>query len=209
MEIDYFSELVANMDAYLDEMLETNLHDRAKLAMSLLPHCCTVEDCIVTSSNGSSVTVVSKLVDYVLQAYLNPMHYNKIKQFWKCLSETEDTILLTCVAPILDFYDNEYIIKVKKVAPLDRFGATVYLPGEGVSQIESDIIDAIERLGEYGLSQGDPRLSNIGQDLDTQRWVLFDYDYGRTDVSIDAIKHDLDTFKNSLKWCQSLQRKKI
>jgi hypothetical protein len=188
------------MDAYLDEMLETNLHTRAKLAMTLLPHPCTVENCIVTSSNGSSVTVVSKLVDYVLQAYLNPIRYDKIKQFWISLRETEDPKLLTCVAPILDFYDTEFIIKVKKVAPLDRFGAIVYLPGEGVSQIDRDITYAIEYLGEYGLSQGDPRLSNIGQDLDTQRWVLFDYDYARNDVSIDAIIRDLDTFKNSLKW---------
>jgi len=119
--------------------------------------------------------------------------------------ETEDPNLLTYVAPILDFYDKEFIIKVKKVAPLDRFGAIIYLPGEGTRNIQRDITDAIERLGEYGLSQGDPILSNIGQDLDTQRWVLFDYDNARADVSVDAIAHDLDTFKSSLRWIMDIR----
>ena len=53
-------------------------------------------------------------------------------------------------------------------------------------------------LGEEGLLHGDPRLDNIGYDLDNTRYVLFDYDKAGTNPSVREIENNLDMFDRSM-----------
>jgi hypothetical protein len=190
----------ATVNPFLSEDLEYNLYEPAKKAIELLPNICSPENCIVTSSSGSSVTIIPKEVDYVLQAFPNKDNYERIKTFWNELLNTKDTDLLTYLAPIRDFYDNRLIIKVKKVAPLNNFGGTTKLPDEGHGKMEKDIRQAIECLGEYGLVQGDARIDNIGFDVDTKRYVLYDYDQAKIKASVCQVINNLSMFDESLKF---------
>lgn len=186
------------MDQYLSEMLEDYLCRPAIQAMDTINYPkCTPENTIVTSSSGQSVTVVPKEHDYVLQAFPSLERYQNIKNFWSKVNESESDVT-KFLAPILDFYDEIQTIKVKKVAPLNNFGVNVKVNKSAEASIRDQIAEAIVILGEEGLLHGDPRLDNIGYNLDSTRYVLFDYDKADTNPSVREIENNLEMFDRSM-----------
>jgi hypothetical protein len=186
------------MDQYLSDILENYLCKPAIQAMNTIDYpICTPENTIVTSSSGQSVTIIPKEHDYVLQAFPSLERYKNIKNFWAKIADCESDVT-KFLAPILDFYDEIQTIKVKKVAPLNNFGVNINFNKSAEGPIRDQIAEAIVMLGEEGLLHGDPRLDNIGYDLDNTRYVLFDYDKAGTNPSVREIENNLDMFDRSM-----------
>lgn len=186
------------MERYLADIIEDYLCQPAIKAMDTIDYPkCTPDNTIVTSSSGQSVTIIPKEHDYVLQAFPSLEKYKNIRDFWSKVMKCESDVT-KFMAPIIDFYDEIQTIKVKKVAPLNDFGVEVKVFKSIENTIREHIAEAIVMLGEEGLLHGDTRLDNIGYNLDSARYVLFDYDKATTNPSIGDIESNLYMFDRSM-----------
>lgn len=182
------------MDLYLDTHIEFYLIPLANKALQTLEDP-TPDNTIVTSSAGNTVTIIPKNEDYVLQVFRSPDRYRIVKSFWN--RTADDCSARMGLAQILDFDDDKYMIKVQKVVPLNKFGVGISVDiGVDINKISSDISHTINHLGENGVIHGDTRLDNVGWYKD--RYVLYDFDSVKVDVSVTEIEHEHDVLQSSI-----------
>lgn len=187
------------MQSYMDETIESHMHHLAWKALRTIEHNPQPCNYIITTSSGSSVTVIPVTKNYVLQVFTCNDIYLNVLQFWHAVQHNN---LEALIAPILDHDDTINMIKVQKVHPLNDFsyhGANI--SGLDVHILEKEVTHIIEQLGEYGLVQGDTRLDNVG--TYDGHYVLFDYDNAKLNVPVTAINRDLQIFQKSLRYTLS------
>lgn len=170
------------------------MHSYAWTALRTIESDPQPSDYIITTSSGSTVTVIPLVSDFVLQIFRSKDIYLRVLQFWKKIQKYD---LQKFIARIISYNDKLNMIKVQKVNPLNNFsygGADI--SGLDITSLEKEVISIIEQLGEYGLVQGDTRLDNIG--TYNGHYVLFDYDNAKIDASIKDIEHNIRIFQKSL-----------
>ena len=165
----------------------------------------SLENTVVTSSSGISVTVIFRNKDKVYQLFSCKSVYERIKKFceaMECHYGIND--YTKYIVKHRDFFDEIFGISFDKIEPINNFTfdpeqmKTHVQPRK--KMIEQDISKALTFFHEYmDASHGDCRIDNIGYNWNTSTYVLFDYDKSILHSDLTSKTKDLTTFQDSLK----------
>jgi hypothetical protein len=178
--------------------VEMHLRHLVQRAIDILPGNRESTNTIITTSSGNSVTIIPLELDYVLQVFTGVSTYNRIKDFWtRVTSDSESDMNL---AEIKEFYDDQIMIKVEKVLPLNNFTVTIDLNHHNLDGLVDDVTETLVALGRINVIHGDPRLDNIGWSNVRQTYVLYDYDSVKCNASITDICEDQRILEKSINY---------
>ena len=194
------SNISSDLEEYIQDYIESYLIPLARSVLSLLPGIRNKKNTIVLSSSGTSVTVIPEETNYVLQMYKSQSIFRKIVTFLNTVHEHPDPRTKYIVQGNAV---TEGIIKYKKLHPLNAFASDISsssskLIKSNYRQIEQDIKNAIAYLHSIKVRHGDTRIDNIGYDLESNVFVLFDYDKISLTLTRAGAEDDNEIFKESL-----------
>lgn len=193
-ELEY--HFVAPTFKLIDILLEKNVIEDDDLSL---------ENTIVTSSSGISVTIIFRNKDKVYQLFSGKSVYERIKSFCEAMASHYGINDYTkYIVKHREFFDEIYGISFDKIEPINNFTFDPQKMKTHVqchrSMIEKDISKALSFFHEYmNASHGDCRIDNIGYNWNTSTYVLFDYDKSSLDSDLGSKTKDLTTFQDSLK----------
>ena len=165
----------------------------------------SIENTIVTSSSGISVTVIFRNKDKVYQLFSGKSVYERIKKFCDTMKAHYGINNYSkYIVKHRDFFDEIFCISLEKIEPINNFTFNPEKMRKKVQSdritIEKDISKAISFFHEYmNSSHGDCRIDNIGYNWNTSTYVLFDYDKSILNSDLASKTKDLTTFQDSLK----------
>ena len=165
----------------------------------------SLENTIVTSSSGISITVIFRNKDKVYQLFSAKSVYERIKKFCEAMTPHYGINDYTkYIVKHREFFDEIYGISFDKIEPINNFTFDPQKMKKHVqsrrNMIEQDISKALSFFHEYmNASHGDCRIDNIGYNWNTGTYVLFDYDKSILDSDLASKTKDLTTFQDSLK----------
>lgn len=155
----------------------------------------------ITSSGGAVVTFIIGGKQYVVQHYISSDSYATVKQQVNThMPSMNDRA--TGIAQILDFWDDHQAVTVEKVRTVtstdeDKQEEIRKDIADNAYQIYNDLVEAILKLAQKGLSQGDVRLDNVGQKMyGPGRYVLFDFNQLRG-ATRGTVREDIEMLQKS------------
>jgi serine/threonine protein kinase len=185
---------------HLEENVEASLMRRAMHVISNLPRRRTAANTRAVTSAGASVTIIPMELPDVYQAFISPMVFDKIVEFYDILRQNDDPrrrhiVPGRAVEP--------GVVEYKKIKPLNAFEVSISDQNKQFvvshrEQIQRDITNALAYLHELGITHGDPRMDNIGYDEQYGIFVLFDFDKVKLYSTMGDVESDEDMFSKSL-----------
>ncbi len=192
------SNVSVDLAEHIDEYIETALTPLTYFVLKNLPDKRSKRNTIVLTSSGASVTVVPKNRQYVYQAYISHNIFEKINSFCRMIEASSDPRKKYIVrGRAVD----EGVIEFDKLHPLNEYGVSIKRSFIKMNhaKIYHDIKQAIDYLHDFNIRHGDPRIDNVGINLETGDFVLFDFDKINLNLTKAGMEDDLQIFRDSLR----------
>jgi hypothetical protein len=188
-----------DLKEYIDEYIETALTPLTYHVLENLPGKKTKSNTVILTSGGASVTVIPKVGNYVYQAYISLNIFRKINTFCRMIQRSSDPRKKYIVQGHAVDHGHG-VIAFDKLHPLNEYGIMInksFIRTHQVN-ISHNIRAALAYLHDLGVRHGDPRIDNVGVNMATGDFVLFDFDKINLTVTADGIEDDLQIFRDSL-----------